>query len=111
MSQQHEGVHGGQTGGEHGGGEQHAGHEEHAGPLIVLFIAVGLLLGGILREINKKTKIPYTPMLLVLGIFLGYFRHSLGVVGQGTALIEKMNGHMIFMVFIPVLIFESGKYS
>jgi hypothetical protein len=49
--------------------------------LVVLFIFVGLLLGGLLREVNKKTKIPYTPMLLVLGIFLGYFRESLGPIG------------------------------
>jgi hypothetical protein len=49
--------------------------------LVVLFIFVGLLLGGLLREVNKKTKIPYTPMLLVLGILLGYFRESLGPIG------------------------------
>jgi hypothetical protein len=75
---------------------------------VVLFIFVGLLLGGLLREINKKTKMPYTPMLLVLGIFLGYFRESLGVIGQSTAIIETLNPHMILFIFIPVLIFESG---
>jgi hypothetical protein len=47
----------------------------------MLFVFFGLLCGAILREINKKTKIPYTPMLLVLGIFFGYARHVLGTFG------------------------------
>ena len=51
-------------------------------------------------------------MLLVLGVFLGYCRHSLGVLGDSTSIIEKLNPHMILLIFIPVLIFESGtSYS
>lgn len=33
---------------DHGEGDSHA-HGHHSGPLVVLFIIVGLLLGGILR--------------------------------------------------------------
>jgi hypothetical protein len=54
-------------------GEESGGHHE-TGPLVVLFVFFGLLCGAILREFNKKTGIPYTPMLLILGIILGYFR-------------------------------------
>ncbi len=100
-----------QTHGEtHGAGEEsgHEGHEEHSGPNVVLFIFIGLLLGAILREVNKKTKIPYTPMLLVLGMVLGYIRDHLGVIGESTSIIEQLNPHMILMIFIPVLIFESA---
>lgn len=79
--------------------------------MVILFVFVGLLLGSILREVNKKTKIPYTPMLLVLGIVLGYFRESLGIVGESTSIIERLNPHMILFIFIPVLIFESGTLS
>lgn len=67
-----------------------------------------MLLGGFLREVNKKTRFPYTPMLIVAGLILGYFRHYLGTVGQSTTIIEKLNPHMILFIFIPVLIFESG---
>lgn len=89
--------------------EHEGGHEGHgSGPLVVLFITVGLLLGGILREVNKKTGMPYTPMLLMLGVFMGYCRNSLGVVGDSTDIIEKLNPHMILLIFIPVLIFESA---
>jgi hypothetical protein len=71
----------------------------------VLFIFFGLLCGSILREINKKTGVPYTPMLLVLGILLGYFRNDLGPVGSSVTIISGMSPHMILLVFIPVLIF------
>ena len=74
-----------------------------------MFVFVGLLFGAILREINKKTKIPFTPMLLVLGIFFGYAREELGTFGESVGLISDMNPHMILLVFIPVLLFESGK--
>jgi NhaP-type Na+/H+ or K+/H+ antiporter len=71
---------------------------------------MGLLFGTALREINKKTRIPYTPMLLVLGMFFGYARHSLGTFGQSVDIIATMSPHMILMVFIPVLLFESGTH-
>ena len=83
------------------------GHHDN-GPTAVLFVFMGLLFGTLLREINKMTKIPYTPMLLVAGIFFGYYRNSLGVFGQSVIIISTMSPHMILMVFIPVLLFESG---
>jgi len=62
----------------------------------------------LLREANKKTGIPYTPMLLILGIIFGYFQNSFGVIGDSVAIIQTMSPHMILLVFIPILIFESG---
>ena len=74
----------------------------------MFFLIFGILAGACLREVNKRYKIPYTPMLLVFGIFLGYFRDSLGIIGDSTAIVEKLNPHMILLIFIPTLIFESG---
>ncbi len=67
-----------------------------------------MLVGAICRAFSKKYKIPYTPMLLVIGLSLGYFRHILGAVGDGVDIMSKLNPHMILFVFIPILIFESG---
>lgn len=44
----------------------------------------------------------------MLGIFLGYFKDSLGVIGESTSIIEKLNPHMILLIFIPTLLFESA---
>ena len=62
-------------------------------------------MGALLREVNKKVGIPYTPMLLVLGIIVGYFREGLGVVGASADVVKSMSPHMILLVFIPILIF------
>lgn len=50
-------------------------------------------------------------MLLILGMLLGYFRESLGIIGQSTAIISFLDPRMILLIFIPVLIFESGTFS
>jgi NhaP-type Na+/H+ or K+/H+ antiporter len=65
-------------------------------------------MGGVFREINKKTKFPYTPMVVVFGIILGHWDKTLGVIGKSTVILSHINPHMILFVFIPVLIFESG---
>ena len=50
----------------------------------MLFVILGMLIGGIFREVHKKTKFPYTAMLIMLGLVLGYYRKHLGVVGEST---------------------------
>ena len=68
----------------------------------------GLFLGGILREVNKRTGFPYTPMVVTVGIIMGKFDEHLGVIGDSTIILSHINPHMILFIFIPVLIFESG---
>ncbi len=34
---------------------------------------LGLFVAGVTREINKKTGLPYTPMLFIIGMFVGIF--------------------------------------
>lgn len=79
--------------------------------MILLYVFGGLLIGGILREINKKTKFPYTPMIIIVGIILGYWKSSLGVIGEAADVVGNINPHILLFVFIPVLIFESGFNS
>jgi len=80
----------------------------HEQPLILLFIFFGLLIGGMLREVNKRTKFPYTPMLIIAGIILGHWDHVLGNIGRSAEILSNINPHMLLFVFIPVLIFESS---
>jgi hypothetical protein len=48
---------------------------------MVFFVAFGMLIGAICRAISKRSGFPYTPMLLVVGLGLGYFQKILGIVG------------------------------
>jgi len=76
--------------------------------LIILFTFAGLLLGAALREVSKKTKVPYTPILLAVGLIIGIYVDSLGILGEATKLALSIEPHGILMIFIPTLIFESA---
>lgn len=69
------------------------------------------MIAGFVREINKKTSIPYTPMLFVIGMFVGKFSESMGILGTTVSKISTINPHGILMIFLPILIFESGFNS
>ena len=46
----------------------------HTGSGIIFFIFLGLFCSCIAKEIHKKIGFPYTPLLVVFGILLSYFR-------------------------------------
>lgn len=50
-------------------------------PLIVLFVFISLFIGALLKEVNKKTRLPYSVMILYSGILLGKYKDQLGIVG------------------------------
>lgn len=75
---------------------------------VVFWIIFGLLIGYVEKLVSKYTKIPYSPMLLVTGVFLSYFDGSLSLIGHVTELVLEINPHGILQIFIPTLIFESG---
>jgi len=93
---------------EHGHGEE--GHHDagHDQLLIVLFTFVGLMVGGLLRELYKKTKFPYTPLVVIAGILMGHYAHDMGVIGHSINIVAGINPHLLLYIFIPVLIFESA---
>lgn len=101
---------------EEGEGDMEEGHHGHSGhgeeqiseALVVFFVAVGLLIGAVCRELNKNLGIPYTPALMVIGALIGRYRESLGDFGEAAQIVTKINPHGILMIFIPTIIFESA---
>ena len=89
------------------GTDHHSDHEPSE-VLVVLWVFITFLIGATLHEIQKKTKIPYTPMLLGVGILFGVFAEDMGLVGKATLLMVEINPHGFLIIFIPTLIFESA---
>lgn len=90
-------------------------HQDHAhhisnGGLIIMFTFLVLFVGSVLKEIKKKTNIPYTPMILIMGLVCGYYHESWGILGKSIHLVNDIDPHTLLMVFIPALIFE-GAYN
>lgn len=59
-------------------------HEISPESLSVFFLMIGLLIGAIVRELNKRINIPYTPFLFLIGLLLGFFKDSLGMLGDAA---------------------------
>lgn len=91
-------------------GDSHSSVHISDGQYIILFIFSGILLGAVLKEIKKKASIPYSPMLIIFGIAIGYFNDKLWIFGHATSMVNEIDPHTLLMVFIPGLIFE-GAYN
>jgi len=96
------------------------GHHTDTNPL--LFIILAVIIGGLTRFFLKKSPIPFTVALLLIGIGLGALGrydllHSFSV-GSGQIDISffdkaiewaaHIDPHMLLYVFLPILIFEAA---
>ncbi len=72
----------------------------------VLLLMALLAIGVLVRGLFNKLPIPYTVMLVILGMLLG----NLARVWQPLEPIRyfHLSPELVFFVFLPVLIFESG---
>lgn len=85
----------------------------HPEGIVVLFFVVGsLLLGALVKSFFQNSKLPYTVILLIIGIGVaaldregwfggGLFSHMIHQVGD-------ISPHLILFLFLPILIFESA---
>ena len=56
-----------------------------------LWVFITLILGALLRHLNKKFKVPYTPSLLFVGLLWGYFYAYLGIIGRAASYMSAIN--------------------
>jgi len=76
---------------------------------IILFPVLGLIIGSFMRELHKtKLKIPYTPILLVVGLIGGAFWDHFGTIGRSSLHLSDIDPHGILLIFVPILVFESA---
>ena len=83
-----------------------AGAQEMA----VIFLALGV--GIVCKTALRKTRIPYTVLLLIFGILMGILDKE-GLAGDGTMhasinIWVHVDPHVLLFCFLPVLIFESA---
>lgn len=87
------------------GSHGHGGHEIE---YVMVFIIYGLIISILLSTLKNVTKIPYTPMLLVVGMAIGALSPWLWVFGTSMQYVINLSGHVLLFIFIPPLIFESA---
>lgn len=96
------------------------GHKGNMSPLFFLIIA--LIIGAGTRHFLKKSPLPYTVSLLVIGLGLGalsrlgYFGEwniiglslDASFITEAVSWAGKIDPHLILYVFLPTLIFEAA---
>lgn len=97
-------------------------HTAHGSMAPLLFVIIALLIGTATRYWLRKSPIPYTISLLIIGLLLGLtyrvgFLSSFWGIGESDGLFilgESINWaghidpHVIFYIFLPTLIFEAA---
>lgn len=74
---------------------------------VIILITTGLgLLALVARSLCSRWSIPYTVLLVVLGIIMGWL--SQGFTNLQAIRSLQLTPEMVFFVFLPVLIFESA---
>lgn len=92
---------------------EHAGQQ--IGVLLLVFLLTSLIIGVTVRTLLKRTPIPYSVALLVVGLFLGFAQRKhifamggLEMFGNSFRMVSELDPHLILFLFIPALIFESA---
>ena len=84
-----------------------------SGIAILLFVICALFLGALLKTVLRNSKLPYTVVLLLVGIAAGGI-NELQLFGTNTllsdtfTLVGHIDPHLILFLFLPTLIFESA---
>lgn len=97
---------------EHSGGH----HGPDTSPLF--FIIIALFIGAFTRHFLKAIPVPFTALLLIIGIVLGVFTRfgyfeiwfgaDVSFIADSFHWAAHIDPHMLFFVFLPVLIFEAA---
>ncbi|MCB0401724.1 MAG: cation:proton antiporter [Flavobacteriales bacterium] len=108
------------AGTEHEQGEAHEEHHTDTSPLF--FIVIAVILGAATRFLFQKSIIPFTVILLLLGIGLGvigrldYFHvfeigsssFDFRFLDQSIDWAAHIDPHLLLYIFLPILIFEAA---
>ena len=88
-------------------------HQE-TGLLILIFVIAALLTGAAARYFLRGLRLPYTVILLLLGLGVGYLPKLYDLQSVAPSLLTTLhlvadiNPHLILFLFLPTLIFESA---
>ncbi len=89
-------------------------HEEHGGGMEPLFfVVVALVIGAATRYLFQKSFLPYTVLLLIFGLGLGFLSRygifeSFNTLDIALKWAGEIDPHLILFVFLPTLIFEAA---
>jgi sodium/hydrogen exchanger 10/11 len=82
-------------------------HSESHEPKTLLFLFFAFAVGALVRHLFKKSPIPYTVILICIGLVVGAVSNVSSVIHDFTQL-ASIDPHLMLYIFLPILIFESA---
>ncbi|MFT6986147.1 MAG: NhaP-type Na+/H+ or K+/H+ antiporter [Psychromonas sp.] len=82
--------------------------------LILMFVVLSLLLGALVKSLPKIFRSPYSVVLLLAGLIIGLYGRTTHIntnLPELSLLLEALadiDPHLILLLFLPTLIFESA---
>lgn len=82
--------------------------------LILIFVVLSLLLGALVKSLPKVLTSPYSVVLLLAGLSIGLYsrtahmEENLPELSLALAELAQVDPHLILLLFLPTLIFESA---
>lgn len=84
----------------------------HEGIIVLFFVVSALLLGALVKSFFHNSKLPYTVILLLIGLGIATLDRmgliGTGIISQMINQVGDINPHLILFLFLPILIFESA---
>jgi hypothetical protein len=76
-----------------------------------IFIMFCLAVGVITQVLLKHLRLPYTVVLLILGIIFGLWEkhekiHGVGILGDSMEVWAEIDPHVFLFIFLPALLYE-----
>jgi NhaP-type Na+/H+ or K+/H+ antiporter len=91
------------------------GHHDTLAVDVCFMLFVMLLLGQIMKSVAEVTGLPYTSLITVCGVVLGVcsvkYAETWGRIGKAIVAYSNFPPHLLLLVFLPPLIFESAFNS
>jgi NhaP-type Na+/H+ or K+/H+ antiporter len=86
-------------------------HQDTTKEDVTLFLFLCLFVGQLMKQFSARFNVPYTSLITVIGLFLGIYSDHLGKLGHAIQVWSQFDPHLLLMVFLPPLIFESAFNS
>lgn len=69
------------------------------------------MIGGIAKEIKKKLRVPYPPVIFLIGSFIGLYKNNFGIFSHVVDNMININQNLFVLIVLPILVFEGSFNS
>ena len=64
-----------------------------------------------MKKFNAWSGIPFTSLITVIGLICGVYHPYFGRLGNAIKTVSEIDAHLLLLLFLPALIFESAFNS